>query len=306
MSPSRQAVDSYRHAPISRARKISRGRTPVFATISETEIADTTIRDYGENMSHLAVARRTIVEAVPPQLEQCVRTARNFVRFARHRGVGRYCPVCEKSAKRFVPYGIPPREEACCIHCGALERHRMTWLYFQRETNLFDGQTKRVLHIAPERQFEKLLRKRIGSGYLTADLLNPRAMIKMDITDIQYEEDSFDVVDCSHVLEHVDDDNKAMREFHRVLKPTGWAVLLVPLTVETTFEDPSVTDPRERLRLFGQDDHVRRYGPDFADRLRNAGFSVEVVEPQDFLTSSEISAMRIGVDIEDKIFLCTK
>lgn len=256
-------------------------------------------------MSQLAVARRTIVEAVPPQVEESVRSVRNFLRFARHRGSGRYCPVCKKTAKRFVPYGLPPREEACCIHCGALERHRLTWSFFERRTNLFDGEGKRVLHIAPERQFVKLLRNRIGAGYLTADLFNPRAMVKMDITDIRYEEDSFDVVYCSHVLEHVDDDMKAMREFRRVLKPTGWAVLLVPITAETTFEDPSVTDPQERLRLFGQDDHVRRYGPDFADRLREAGFSIEIVEPQDFLTSSEISTMRIGVDGEDKIFLCT-
>ncbi|MET0659299.1 MAG: methyltransferase domain-containing protein [Steroidobacteraceae bacterium] len=257
-------------------------------------------------MSHSAVARRSIVEALPTQLEQSVRTARNFLRFARYRGVGRHCPVCEKPAKRFAPYGIPPREEACCIHCGSLERHRMTWLYLQRETDLFDGQAKCVLHIAPERQFEKVLRKRIGSGYLTADLLNPRAMVQMDVTDIQYEDDAFDVVYCSHVLEHVDDDNKAMRELRRVLKPSGWAIVLVPLTVETTFEDPSVTDPGERLRLFGQDDHVRRYGPDFAERLRNAGFSVKLVEPEDFLTSDEISAMRIGVDVDDKIFVCTK
>lgn len=264
------------------------------------------IEDHGENMSHLAVARQTLIGAIPSPLEEGVRSARNFVRFARYRGEGRYCPVCEKSAKRFVPYGVPPREEACCIHCGALERHRMTWSYFERRTNLFDGQEKRVLHVAPERQFEKLLRKRIGSGYLTADLFNPRAMVKMDITDIQYEDDSFDVVYCSHVLEHVDDDIKAMTEFHRVLKPTGWAVLLVPITAETTYGDPSVTDPQERLRLFGQEDHVRRYGPDFGDRLRDAGFAVEVVEPQDFLTPAEVSAMRIGVDIEEKIFLCTK
>jgi SAM-dependent methyltransferase len=249
---------------------------------------------------------KKLAEAVPPQVVEPVRSARNFLRFARYRGEGRYCPVCEKSAKRFVPYGLPPREEACCIHCGALERHRMTWSYFERETNLFDGQDKRVLHIAPERQFEKLLRRRIGSGYLTADLFNPRAMVKMDITDIQYEDNSFDVVYCSHVLEHVNDDQKAMREFRRVLKPTGWAVLLVPLTAERTFEDPSITDPNERVRLFGQDDHVRRYGPDFLDRLHDAGFAVTVVEATDFLSSSEISAMRIGADVDDKIFLCKK
>ena len=249
---------------------------------------------------------KKLADAMPPQAADPIRSMRNLVRYARYRGDGRYCPVCSKTSKRFVPYGIPPREEACCIHCGALERHRMTWSYFGRETDLFDGRDKRVLHIAPERQFEKLLRSRLGKGYLTADLLNPRAMVKMDITDIQYDDDSFDVIYCSHVLEHVDDDRKAMREFQRILKPAGWAVLLVPLTAQVTYEDPSVTDPSERLRLFGQDDHVRRYGPDFVNRLQDAGFSTTIVEPENFLSSSEINAMQIGAAVEDKIFLCTK
>lgn len=257
-------------------------------------------------MSGLVTARQKLEEALPSTVADPFRSVVNFVRFARFRGDGRYCPVCRKSAKRFVPYGVVPREEACCIHCGALERHRMTWSYFERETDLFDGRNKRMLHIAPERQFEKLLRERIGSGYLTADLFNPRAMVEMDITDIQFEDGTFDVLYCSHVLEHVDDDRKAMREFHRVLKPLGWAVLLVPLTAESTFEDPSVVDPAERLRLFGQDDHVRRYGPDFEDRLQDAGFRVDRVEPADFLSLSEIDAMRIGVDVDDKIYLCKK
>jgi SAM-dependent methyltransferase len=182
----------------------------------------------------------------------------------------------------------------------------MTWSYFEKETDLFDGRAKTVLHIAPERQFEKLLHTRLGTGYLTADLFNPRAMVQMDVTDIQFDDNSFDVIYCSHVLEHVDDDRKAMREFHRVLKPTGWAALLVPLTADRTFEDPTVKDPQERLRLFGQDDHVRRYGPDFQSRLVDAGFTVSKVEPGDFLTPDEITSMRIGVEVEDKIFLCRK
>lgn len=257
-------------------------------------------------MNQLSAARGSIVKLLPSPVAESVRTIRNFVRFARFRGVGRYCPVCEKTATRFVPYGNPLREEACCIHCGALERHRMTWLYFQRETDLFDGRAKRVLHVAPERQFEKLLRKRLGAGYLTADLLDPRAMVRMDITDIQYGDDAFDVVYCSHVFEHVDDDEKAMREFRRVLKPAGWAVFLVPLTADKTFEDPSVTDPAERLRLFGQDDHVRRYGPDFIDRLSRSGFSVKVVEPESFMKADELSAMQVGFGANDKIFRCQK
>ena len=188
--------------------------------------------------------------------------------------------------------------------CGAVERHRLTWRYFEMMTDLFDGRPKRMLHIAPEPFFEKPLRKRLGAGYLTADLYNPRAMVKMDITDIQYPNQTFDVVYCSHVLEHVPDDRRAIREFHRVLKEQGWALLLVPITTDRTFEDPSVTDPAKRLELFGQQDHVRRYGPDFVGRLEEAGFDVNVVNPKDFLREEEIA--RIGVAEAGEIFFCTK
>ncbi|EID14766.1 type 11 methyltransferase [Mycolicibacterium phlei RIVM601174] len=129
-------------------------------------------------------------------------------------------------------------------------------------------------------------------------------MIKMDITDIEFEDNFFDVIYCSHVLEHVQDDRKAMREFHRVLKPAGWAVLQVPITANETFEDPSVTDPVERLRLFGQEDHVRRYGPDYKERLSGAGFTVDVVEARDFLSPSELSDMRI--DPGGRVYVCRK
>jgi SAM-dependent methyltransferase len=173
------------------------------------------------------------------------------------------------------------------------------------KTDFFGRHDLKMLHVAPEKVFEGLFRKQLGSGYLTADLRNPRAMVSMDITDIQYPADTFDVIYCSHVLEHVQDDRKAMREFARVLAPSGWAILLVPIVCDQTFEDPSVTDPRERARLFGQEDHVRKYGLDFADRLRDSGFQVDVIYPQDFLTKEEI--LRMGVTkAAGEIFLCKK
>ena len=162
-----------------------------------------------------------------------------------------------------------------------------------------------VLHVAPEEVFEKLLRHQLGDDYLTADLLNPRAMVKMDITDIRYPDESFDVIYCSHVLEHVPDDRKAMHEFFRVLKPSGWAVLLVPIIGERTFEDSSITDPIQRSKLFGQEDHVRNYGRDYVDRLRGAGFYVEEVLPADFLSQEEI--VRMGIhSAAGEIYLCKK
>ena len=130
-------------------------------------------------------------------------------------------------------------------------------------------------------------------------------MVKMDITNIDYPDQSFDVIYCSNVLEHVQDDRKAMREFYRTLKSNGWAILLVPITVEETYEDPSIIEPKERLKVFGQEDHVRRYGPDFADRLREAGFSVEVTEVNDLVQNNE--AVRMGLTpASGEIYYCTK
>jgi SAM-dependent methyltransferase len=210
------------------------------------------------------------------------------------------------SSKRFVEFGVVvPRAEAKCIRCGALERHRFVWLYFERITNLFDGQPKNLLHVAPERTLQTLLKRYYGSKYLSADLYDHRAMVRMDITHVDYDNETFDVIYCSHVLEHVPDDRQAIGEFHRILQPDGWAILLVPITVDKTFEDPSVTDPCERLKLFGQEDHVRRYGPDFMDRLSKVGFKVKVTTPSDFLTEKEIVYMGI-TDAAGEIFHCTK
>ncbi len=162
-----------------------------------------------------------------------------------------------------------------------------------------------MLHVAPETMFRKILKKNIGSGYLTADLNGKGVDIAMDITAIQYADNTFDIIYCSHVLEHVPDDRLAMREFRRVLKPDGWAVILVPITTDKTHEDPSVTDPAERLRRFGQEDHVREYGPDYVDRLREAGFRVEVIRAGDFLDPQEIEQMGI-TPAAGEIYVCKK
>jgi SAM-dependent methyltransferase len=154
------------------------------------------------------------------------------------------------------------------------------WLYLTQKTNLFDGKQKKMLHVAPEPELSRLIQKAAYIDYLSADLFAPdimvKVMVKMDITDIQYPDNTFDVIYCSHVLEHVPDDRKAIREFFRVLKDGGWAIVQVPIIADTTFEDLTVINPKERERLFGQFDHVRRYGPDYKDRLTEAGFSVTV------------------------------
>jgi SAM-dependent methyltransferase len=215
------------------------------------------------------------------------------------------CPVCGRSLRIFGSTGAPLREGAVCIHCGALERHRFVWLYFKKMTDLFDGKSKKMLHVAPEDCFENKLRSLVGAGYITADLYDSRAMIKMDIMDIPYDENCFDVIYCSHVLEHVEDDRQAMREFHRILKRGHWAVFMVPLSAEQTIEDPSITSPEERLKIFGQKDHVRRYGPDFVDRLRESGFQVKVERILDLFNQNEIYRMGL-IPANRELYYCTK
>jgi SAM-dependent methyltransferase len=168
------------------------------------------------------------------------------------------------------------------------------WLYLERKTNLLVDQL-RVLHFAPERIFEKWLGSQPNLEYVSTDLERARATVKADITDLPFPDDSFDVILCSHVLEHVVDDRKAMRELYRVLRPGGWALVLVPIDFSRreTFEDPAVVAPADRERLFGQADHVRVYGRDFTSRLEDAGFTVRVEDYTRELGESE--ARRYGL-----------
>jgi SAM-dependent methyltransferase len=164
---------------------------------------------------------------------------------------------------------------------------------------------KRMLHLAPEPALEPRLRKIVGKGYLTADLLSKRVTAKMDITDIPYPDDHFDMIFCSHVLEHVQDDQKGIRELSRVLNPAGWAILMVPIKADETLEDPFVIDPEDRKQIFGQADHVRIYGKDFVDRVKKNGFNVTVVHHADFLSPHEVQLMGI-TSFAGEIFFCTK
>ena len=216
-------------------------------------------------------------------------------------GKKHWCPVCEKSSRKFasVPF------EGMCIHCDSLARHRFAWLYLEKRTDLFTSKDNKVLHIAPERGFENKLKKHLGERYLTADLKNPNVMVKMDITQIQYSDEQFDVIFCSHVLQQIQDDRKAMSELFRVLKNNGYAILLVPITTDITFEDPAITDPGERLKMFGAEDHVRRYGHDYIDRLCFAGFKVTVTEVSDLFNEDEIRFMGLNKGAGE-IYYCTK
>ena len=184
------------------------------------------------------------------------------------------CPICSKHYRKFLPYGrIKPRENALCPNCLSLERHRLMWLYLKEKTPFFKKNLD-VLHIAPEVCFIKRFEKIHGDRYITADIESPLAKVKMDIHDIPFNHNAFDVVLCNHVLEHVRDDIKAMQEIRRVLKPGGFAILQVPFfnpVPDITFEDDTIVDKREREKIFGQDDHVRKYGRDYVSRIQKSG-----------------------------------
>lgn len=166
----------------------------------------------------------------------------------------------------------------------------MIWLYLQRQTDFFTT-PRRVLNVAPEEFLQNQLRTLPNLDYLSIDLASPLAMRKMDLTSLELDDGSFDVAFCNHVFEHIPDDRKAMSEVRRVLKLGGWAILQTPVDLgrATTDEDPSITDPKELLRRFGQADHVRVYGRDLFDRLRAAGWAVGTPALTSWLTPAEIS-----------------
>lgn len=199
-------------------------------------------------------------------------------------------PIDGKSFRSFLPYGYATqRQNVLSPSTLSLERHRLLWLYLNRETDFFTA-PKKVLHFAPEQAFYKRFRKQSNLEYTTTDLESPLADVKADICNLPFESDSFDVILCNHVLEHIPDDTQAMKELFRVLKPGGMGIFQIPqdLNRTTTFEDNSITDRQERARVFGQYDHVRIYGTDYFNKLRSIGFTVEEVDYTAQMEASEI------------------
>ena len=172
----------------------------------------------------------------------------------------------------------------------SLERHRLLWLYLKSETDFFKTH-KKVLHFAPEQAFYSRFRQMKNLNYTTTDLNSPLADVKADICNLPFEDNTYDVIFCNHVLEHIPDDIKAMQELYRVLKKGGMGIFQIPqdLNRDVTFEDNSITDRKERAKIFGQYDHVRIYGKDYFDKLRSVGFKVDEVDYTKTLLEEEIT-----------------
>lgn len=222
------------------------------------------------------------------------------------RGNAVECPICEISYRKFLPYGrLKPRENALCPDSLSLERHRLMWLYLKESTDFFTENLK-LLHIAPELCFIKKFKSMPNIDYTTADLESPLADVKMDVHEIPFDDNTFNVVFCNHVMEHVEDDIKAMSEIHRVLKPGGWAIIQSPQDYSRaeTLEDPSITDPKERERVYWQDDHVRLFGLDYGKRLEKAGF--KVTEDRFVMEMDPAKVKRYALPAQEIIYFCAK
>ena len=200
-------------------------------------------------------------------------------------------PIDGNSFRSFLPYGYEvQRQNALSPSTLSLERHRLLWLYLKNETRFFTDKIK-ILHFAPEQAFYKRFKRLQNLDYTTTDLNSPLADVKADICDLPFNDNTFDFILCNHVLEHIPDDTKALQELFRVLKPEGMGIFQIPqdLSREITFEDDTITDKKERAKIFGQYDHVRVYGRDYFDKLRSTGFKVREVNYTAVLSQDEIT-----------------
>lgn len=239
-----------------------------------------------------------IKKFIPKAAGEKVKSAWQSIQQYYYSGNNYYCPFCKHSFRKMRAGGFDHavnremeitgagrRENMLCPACYSTDRDRLIYLYLKYQSSLLEEKA-RVLHIAPSTALHGLLRScknidyRIGTKYHEG-FYYPGDIELLDIADLKYHADYFDVIICNHVLEHIPDDRKAMKEIYRVLKPGGWALLQVPVSTKLlkTYEDPSVIDPEERSRKFGQFDHVRIYGKDYPERLSRVGFVVEQKNP---------------------------
>lgn len=236
---------------------------------------------------------------------QQLKTALARRAFAWSLGVGnaRQCPICDWTGRQFLPYGIPikRRYDSRCPNCKSLERHRLVYVVLHDRLSALRPET---LHIAPEACIERWLRS-LSTKYVSGDIDPSKAMMQVDITRTEFPDNSFSLIWCSNVLEHIPDDGAAMREMFRICKPDGVVIVQVPIWRVRTYENASITTEEQRLIHFYQEDHVRLYGLDVAERLEQAGFSVDVKRAQD-LGPSQVLRGGLSFISTNEVFVCSK
>lgn len=211
------------------------------------------------------------------------------------------CPCCGKSYRAFFSSG-----KGDCPGCGAACRHRNLYYFLSREKRIFDNQRLKILHFAPEKGSIRFFSGYNPENYLTADLNSPRAKYHFDITKIPFDDNSFDIIISSHVLEHIPDDRAAMKELYRILRPGGYSIHQAPVDTKraSTFEDPGVVTNKMRDKIYGHPDHKRIYGLDYPERLQDAGFTVHLLDYIAQLPPEIIG--RHGLNPSETIYYCTK
>lgn len=216
------------------------------------------------------------------------------------------CNCCDKEFRTFLPKGNIKRENAQCPYCGSLERTRLLHLYLKNETTIFKNHL-RVLHFAPERCLYDIFKK-LDIDYIDGDINPAYASKVIDATNIDYPDSYFDLIICSHVLGHIPDEKKALREINRVMKKNGTALIqtLINRSSEKTFEDPKISSAKDRLSIYGEVDLVRLHGLDFSTRLELQGFQVESIDYRQNVSQSQRESSSLGDGNREMIFKCTK
>ena len=241
-----------------------------------------------------------------------------LLNYYKYFGNKKKCPFCQKHFRKFISGGYKNlvlkekkviggyfRENVFCPYCHSSDRERLVYLYLLNKTDLFSKKYK-LLHIAPEQNLQKKILSHSNINYISADLDSPLAMIKMDVTNIGFADNTFDVIICNHVLEHIINDQKAIAEFYRVLKPNGWAILQVPISMslKKTYEDYSVNLPKQKEKTFGQRDHVRIYAKDYINRLEDSGFDVSIYNFVKEFGESIVD--KHGLIKNENLYICSK
>lgn len=236
----------------------------------------------------------------------------------KYRGEKYVCPLCGKRYARFIPGGFDYpvlkeldvvgagfRENARCPNCDANDRQRLIFLFLSQ--NGFLKKSLDVLHVAPEKQLQKVLKRINQKKYVSIDLDSTLAEYRMDIQRLNFQDESFDLIICSHVLEHVVNDRLAMREIRRVLRPGGTAILQVPISwkLSAIDEEPTLLDEKERVRRFGQIDHIRMYNEGgYLERLNESGFSVRVLPPTEIVDENLIQLYALNP--RESLYICSR